>query len=115
MAGLEQACERSGHLQSYFLGPADCPIAKSAMSLAVEWEISGQIAGKSSTPLAGSHHLAATRRDAAIHQKPIEGDALITQRVALVDADDRRRQALDILAFGEAGPRQRVVGVEGLV
>ena len=56
----------------------------------------------------GAHHLAATRRDAAIHQKPIEGDALITQRVALVDADDRRRQALDILACGEANYAVRI-------
>jgi hypothetical protein len=55
----------------------------------------------------GAHHLAATRRDAVIYQKPIEGDAFIAQRVALVDADDRRRQALDILACGEAGPRER--------
>jgi len=43
-----------------------------------------------------AHHLAATRRNPAIHQKPVEGDALIAQRIALVDADDRRRQAFDI-------------------
>jgi hypothetical protein len=61
----------------------------------------------------GAHYLPATRRDAAIHQKPIEGDAFITQRVALVYADDRRRQTLDIPACGEAGPRKRVAGIEG--
>jgi hypothetical protein len=69
---------------------------------------------RSQIPQKGAHHLAATRRDAAIHQKPVEGDALITQRVALVYADDSRRQALDILACGEAVPRKRIAGVEGL-
>jgi hypothetical protein len=41
-----------------------------------------------------------------------EGEAFITQRVALVDADNRRRQAFDILACGEAGPRQRIANFE---
>jgi hypothetical protein len=49
--------------------------------------------GKRLDAVTGAHHLAATRRDAAIHQKPIEGDALIKQRVALVYADNGRRGA----------------------
>jgi hypothetical protein len=56
------------------------------------------------------HHLATTRRDAAIHQKPIEGNALIAQWIALVDADDRWRQTFDILATGEAGLTLIVLG-----
>jgi hypothetical protein len=64
--------------------------------------------------VAGPHHLAATRRDAAIHQKPVEGNALIAQWIALVDADDRRWQAFDILASGEAGPGERVACAKGL-
>jgi hypothetical protein len=62
----------------------------------------------------GAHHLAATCRNPAIHQKPVEGNALIAQWIALVDADDRRWQTFDILASGEAGPRMGVAGVEGL-
>jgi len=62
----------------------------------------------------GAHHLATTRRDTAIHEKPIESDALIAQRIALVDADDRRWQTLDVLAGREAGPGERVAGVKGL-
>ena len=64
--------------------------------------------------VARAHHLAATRRNPTIHQKPVEGDALIAQWIALVDADDRRRQAFDILSLGEAGPCERVAGVKGL-
>jgi hypothetical protein len=64
--------------------------------------------------VAGAHHLAATRRNPAIQQKPVEGDALIAQRIALVDADHRRRQAFDILSLGEAEPCKRVAGVKGL-
>jgi hypothetical protein len=41
-------------------------------------------------------------------QQTVEGDALIAQWIALVDADDRRWQAFDIFSLREAGPGKRV-------
>jgi hypothetical protein len=46
----------------------------------------------------------AAGRDSAVEQETVEVDALVAQRVALVDADDDRRQAFDVFALGEAGP-----------
>jgi hypothetical protein len=56
----------------------------------------------------------AAGRDSAVEQEAVEVDALVAQGVALVDADDDRRQAFDVFTLGEAGPGEGVVGVEGV-
>src|SRR6201999_1765849 len=50
-----------------------------------------------------AHHLATACRDTACQEKPVERDALIEQRIALVDADYSRWQTLHILAGCKAG------------
>ena len=63
--------------------------------------------------VAGAHQLAAARRDARLHQKTVENYAFIAQRVAFVDADDDRRQALDVIDSSEARPGEWIAGVQG--
>ena len=46
-------------------------------------------------------------------QQAVEVDALVAQRVALVDVDHRRREPLDVVDGSERRPRQRVALVEG--
>ena len=60
----------------------------------------------------GAHHLAAAGRDAGPQEQAVELDALVAQRIALVDADDRGREVLDVVLGGErsatpAGCRRR--------
>ena len=50
--------------------------------------------------------------NSGIEQQPVEVDALVAQRVALVDADHRGREPGDVVDGGERRPRQRVAGVE---
>ena len=50
-----------------------------------------------------AHHLAAAGGHAVLHQQEVEVDALVAQRIALVDADHHRRQALDVFGRGKAG------------
>lgn len=63
--------------------------------------------------VACAHHLAAPGGDAALHQQPVKRDSLIEKRIALVHADDRGRQPLDILTRGEDRPCERIAAVEG--
>src|SRR5438105_385069 len=59
-----------------------------------------------------AHDLAAPGGDAGAQQQPVEVDALVAERVALIDADDRRYRAAQVVLGGEAGPGQRVAGLE---
>ncbi len=62
----------------------------------------------------GAHDLAAAGGDAGAEKQAIELDAFVTQRIALVDADDRRHEALDVGLGREAGPRMGVLLLERL-
>ena len=59
----------------------------------------------------GAHDGVAACRDTGGEQRPEERDALIAQRITLVDADDGRWQSCDIVGAGEDRPRQRILRV----
>src|SRR5229473_7587753 len=59
-----------------------------------------------------AHQLPAARRAAAPDHQPIEVDAFVAQRVALIDADHDGRQSPDVFGGGEARPGQRVACAE---
>ena len=61
----------------------------------------------------GSHGLATAGCDTSFQQESIEVDALVSQRIAFVDTDHRGRQPPHVFNGGEAGPRERVTGLEG--
>src|SRR6202012_1758242 len=60
----------------------------------------------------GAQHLAPPGRYPGPQEQAVEVDALIAQRVALVDADYRGREARDVLGGGKRGPGDRVALVE---
>ena len=59
-----------------------------------------------------AHHLPSPRRRPGLKQKAIESKAFVAQRITLIDADDRGRQALDVFDSGEPRPGQRIADVE---
>ena len=86
--------------------------AKSAMLAAVSRLMSGHTIGKISV----AWTVPMTWRPAALtparNEKAVEVDALVTQRVALVDADHRRHQAAHVVLGGETGPGEGVTALQ---
>ena len=60
------------------------------------------------------HHLTTARRLTRAEQQSVKLDALIAQRIALVDADHRFGESPDMLLLGEQGPGLRVPRFKGL-
>src|SRR5262249_6186775 len=61
-----------------------------------------------------AHDLAAPGRNSGAQEEAVEVDALIAQRIALVDADDRGRESRNVLGGRERWPGKRVAPGEGL-
>jgi len=60
--------------------------------------------GKDFGAMHRAHDLRAPGRNTGAQKEPVEVDALIAQRIALVDADDRGREPLDVLLSREGRP-----------
>jgi hypothetical protein len=61
-----------------------------------------------------THHHPTACRDAACHEKAVEGNAFIAQRIALVDANNDRRKSLNIVSYSKGGPREGITRIEGM-
>src|SRR5271166_4542127 len=101
--------------------PAAIPEQGALSILAERREVAGSVAaylgasdGEDFGAVHRAHDLPAPGRNTGAQKEPVEIDALIAQRIALVDADDRWRKPLNVLLSCEGWPGQRVVPGEGL-
>src|SRR5215472_13154635 len=95
--------------------------SNSALALAESSEVAGGVpadlwAGdrEDLRAVRGAHHLPAPCGDPGREQHPVEVDAFVAQRVALVHADHSRREPLNVLSGRERRPGTRIALGEGL-
>jgi hypothetical protein len=89
-------------------------LPNAARSRAVSRLVCGAGDGEDFGAVHRAHDLPAVGLNAGAQQEPVEIDALVALRIALVDADDGRREPFDVGLGGQGRPGQRVALGEGL-